>query len=93
LIQRIARPRSEVMTRRRRASAASAMMRAQSSALMIVASRIGPVPSGRPSGPVARRWISERTKSGATTVTETPPPASSTRSESKKPTIACLDAA
>jgi hypothetical protein len=38
-------------------------------------------------------WISVTTKSGATTLTSTPVPASSMRSESKNPIIACLLAA
>ena len=35
---------------------------AHSSAVMILSSCMGVVPSGLPSGPVERRWISERTK-------------------------------
>ena len=60
---------------------------------MIFDSRMGLVPSGLPSGPSARRWISESTKSGQARVTETPLPASSMRSESKKPCSACFEAA
>ncbi len=60
---------------------------------MIFDCTIGDSPSGWPSGPMARLWISVTTKSGAITLTSTPLPASSMRSESKKPIIACLLAA
>ena len=58
------------------------MSSAQRSAVMIRDSCMGLLPSGRPSGPAARTWISETTKSGARMVTATPVPSSSMRSES-----------
>ena len=51
------------------------------------------VSSGRPWASSARARISDCTKSGATIVTPTPLPASSIRSDSKKPITACLLAA
>ena len=87
------RPRQDVMRRRWRFSMARATSPAHCSALMIRDSWSGLVPVGFPSAPKARRWISERTKSGAMMVIETPVPSSSIRSESKKPKTACLLAA
>ncbi len=59
---------------------------------MIREPAIGFSPSGRPSAPSARLWISETTKSGNTSVTLTPASASSTRSASKNPVTACFAA-
>src|SRR5262249_35401188 len=53
----------QVMTSTRwRASIAPTLRAAHSSAVMIRSSCMGLVPSGCPSTPAARRWISERTK-------------------------------
>ena len=86
-------PRAVISTRRWRFSMPRTMRAAQVSAVMIFACIIGEAPSGSPSGPMARLWISLTTKSGAITLTSTPLPASSMRSESKNPTMACLLAA
>ena len=72
---------------------ARTIRRAHSSALMISLSRIGDTSTVRPSGPGERFRISDCTKYGAITVTETPVARSSIRSESKKPICACLVAA
>jgi hypothetical protein len=90
LSQRPSLPRVDISTWRSRLSMARAMRRAQSSAVMIFDCIMGEVPSGSPSGPIARLWISLTTKSGQTTLTSTPLPASSMRSESKNPIMACL---
>ncbi len=51
------------------------------------------MPTGSPRGPRARSRTSVWTKSGYTMVTVTPVSASSMRSESKNPAMACLLAA
>jgi hypothetical protein len=81
------------MTRRFRADKPRTIMSAHCSAVMSFDSCIGVSPSGVPSGPTERLWISVTTKSGATIVMSTPVPMSSMRSESKKPFTACLLAA
>ena len=74
LSQRPNLPRVDISTSRSRFSMARTMRAAQASAVMIFACIIGESPSGSPSGPMARLWISLTTKSGAITLTSTPLP-------------------